>query len=87
MKSYITNSEISRNAIVNQGRIVSVIESNVTISSTGFKFNDVTTDNYGIFISNSEMEIHDCTFIGPTDSFLHYDLDNEEYEDVNGAFI
>lgn len=87
LKSWITNSDISRNSIINQGRIMSVIESNVTVSFVGFKFNDATTDSYGIYVSYSEMEIANCTFIGPTDTYLLYDLDNAVYNDVNGAFL
>lgn len=67
--------------------MISILESNFTISNCEFTINDVTTDNYGIYVSYAELVLEGCTFIGPSNERIHYDLDNEDYKDVNGAFL
>ena len=52
-----------------------------------FKFNEVGSVNYGVYVTYAELILDKCTFIGPTDSYMHYDMDNEEYKDVSGAFL
>ena len=87
MRSWIDLVALSDNTVIEEGRVMTVIDSNITVSNTQFTFNEITTDNYGIFVSDSQMIIEYCTFIGPTFDYIHYQLDNPEYKDVNGAFL
>ena len=87
VQSWLENLDISRNRIVEKGRIITIIESNFTISDSQFTSNEISTDNYGVYVSYAEVDIINCKFVGPADPYIHYDLDNFEYSDVNGAFI
>ena len=85
--SWVENTYITKNEIYEEGRMLSIIESNFTITNSKFSINDATTDNYGIYVSYSELVIDTCTFIGPTADAIHYDLNNEAFKDVSGAFL
>ena len=87
VKSWLENLDISRNRIAERGRLISIVESNFTVSNSTFTSNEISTDSYGIYASYAEVDIIRSKFVGPTDPYIHYDLDNFEYSDVNGAFV
>ena len=58
--SWLENLDVSRNRIVNKGRLITIIESNFTISNSQFTSNEISTDNYGIYASYAEVDIIGC---------------------------
>lgn len=79
LKSWLIDSEFSNNKIVKQGRILTVIDSNITVSNVNFSNNDATTVNYGIYVSYGELTLVDSNFIGIDDGFLMTDIYKVEY--------
>lgn len=64
-----------------------MIDSNITVSGVTSQRNTVTTVNYGIYVSYGELTLTGSTFIGTDDDAIHLDLANDNYNDVNGAFL
>lgn len=87
IQSWLENSVVTRNDIVAQGRLLSVIESNITVTAVEFKFNSANSMNYGVYVSFGELILDSCTFIGSTDSYMLYYMDNKEYDEISGAFL
>jgi hypothetical protein len=79
LKSWLIESEFSNNKILKQGRILTVVDSNITVSNVSFRNNDATTVNYGIYVSYGELTLVDSNFIGPDDVFLLTDVYKVDY--------
>ena len=71
LQSFISNCEITRSAVEERGRLISVSEASLYVNQTSFYSNEqINFDNYGIEVFSGELHILNSNFTGSTQSAL-----------------
>ena len=87
--SYLEESSIERSTVEEGGRLMTILDSNVKMTSMTFNLENgqIKTDTAGIHMAYSKVEILDCAFLGPRRQDLYTRVASLTIKEMNGAFI